>query len=129
MSTRTLPRPGRLGLLALTTALVSSALLSGAATGAAASDQHCADGSFCAFPAAEFGGPPTALPSRSTELEKCVPLETGWEVLSFINRTGNPVTTYQDPQCSTDAEFDTHPSGSQTPRSSYVVRAVKIWEH
>lgn len=129
MPTCTSPRSGRVGLLALATALVSSAVLSGVATEAVASGQRCADGSFCAFPAAEFGGTPAALPSRSTELETCVPFETGWEVLSFINRTGKPVTTYQDPHCSTDAEFDTHPSGSQTPRSSYVVRAVKIWEH
>ncbi|MFC7341306.1 peptidase inhibitor family I36 protein [Saccharopolyspora griseoalba] len=128
MSTCTPPRFGRLGLLALGSALLTTALLPGLATEAGAGEQPCADGSFCAFPQAEFGGTPEALPSRSTEIEKCVALETGWEVRSFINRAGRPVTTYQDPNCSTHAEFDTHPDGSQTPRASYVVRAIKIWE-
>jgi hypothetical protein len=129
MSTCTLPRSGRRGLLVLGTALAASALLPGLAAEADASGQRCADGAFCAFPQADFGGAPATLPSRSTEIERCITLETSWEVRSFINHTGKPVTTYQDPNCSTHAEFDTHPDGSQTPRASYVVRAVKVWEH
>lgn len=122
-------RYGRLGLLALAAALLSTGLLSGVTANAEPGENPCPDGAFCVFPKADFGGATKTLPSRSTEIEQCVPIETGWEVDSFMNRTGKPVTTYQDPTCATEAEFDTHPDGSQTPRASYVVRAIKIWSH
>lgn len=115
--------------LALSAALSLAALLAGPPANAGAPESRCPDGSFCAWPEAGFGGTPRELALRATGMEKCVTLETDWEVRSFANNTGHPVTVYQDPHCDEEADFDTHPTGSQTPQAGYVARAIQVWSH
>ncbi|RRO15402.1 hypothetical protein EIL87_15155 [Saccharopolyspora rhizosphaerae] len=121
-------RPLALGLV-LSAALALTALLVGPPADADAPENRCPEGMFCVWPEAGFGGQPRELALRTTGIENCVTLETGGEVKSFANSTGRPVTVYQDPQCDEQAEFATHPTGSQTPQAGYVARAIKVWSH
>jgi hypothetical protein len=114
-------------LLAVATVLVS--------TGAAQADVRqtthvpCDYGVFCSWPDKDYRGAPHLSDPRTTPLEKCVPMPKGREASSFINRTDRPVTVYQDPTCSTEADFKTYPAGSFVPQAPYVVRAIQIWSH
>lgn len=117
-----------LGLL-LSTALSLAALLAGPPADAESPRNTCPEGSFCVWPETGFGGQPRDLALRTTGIEQCTTLETDWEALSFANNTGHPVTVYQDPHCDEEADFDTHPTGSQTPQAGYVARAIKVWSH
>lgn len=110
-------------LLALATVVVSSGIAH--ATG----PNSCQDGAFCAWNEAEYRGRPHLTDLRGAKLETCLALPAGLEASSFINRTGKPVTVYQDPTCSTDADFSTYPSGTFIPNSPYVARAIQIWTH
>ncbi|MDI2031599.1 peptidase inhibitor family I36 protein [Saccharopolyspora sp. TS4A08] len=120
-------RPSFALALALAVALSLAALLTGPT--ADATESRCAAGSFCVWPEPGFGGETRELTLRATGIEQCVALETGWEAKSFANSTGHPVTVYQDPHCDEEADFDTHPTGSQTPQAEYVARAIKVWTH
>ncbi|SFS55919.1 peptidase inhibitor family I36 protein [Saccharopolyspora flava] len=122
-------RPSFALALALSVALSLAALLASPPADADEAENRCATGSFCVWPEAGFAGEPRELALRTTGIEQCVALETDWEVKSFANNTGHPVTVYQDPQCDEEADFDTHPTGSQTPQAGYVARAIKVWTH
>ncbi|MBB5153752.1 peptidase inhibitor family I36 protein [Saccharopolyspora phatthalungensis] len=89
----------------------------------------CPAGSFCSWPAANFAGKVHALGVQATAMEQCVRLQQGIDAQSFVNNTGHPVTVYQDPNCDTEAEFATYPTGSQAPQATFVARAIKIWSH
>lgn len=104
-------------------------LIAPAAGAAPPTESSCAPGSFCTWSGESYQAPVSTHSTQNVELERCLPLPPGQEVHSFANRTGHPVTAYQDPDCSTHAEFATHPDGSRTPRAPYVVRAIKIWSH
>lgn len=96
---------------------------------AAPPENPCPAATFCSYPETEYGGQVHGLGLQTTTLEQCVQLRQDVEVRSFVNNTGHPVTVYQDPDCDTHAEFATYPTGSQTPRATYVARAIKIWSH
>lgn len=96
---------------------------------AAPPESPCPAGSFCTWPEENFTGQSHAVGLQATSLEQCVRLQQGAEARSFANNTGRPVTVYQDPDCDTEAEFSTYPTGSQNPRAAYVARAIKIWSH
>jgi hypothetical protein len=115
--------------LVLTAVLSLAALLAGPPADAEVNRTSCPAGSFCVWPETGFGGQQRELALRATGVEQCVTLETGWEAKSFANNTGHPVTVYQDPHCDEEADFDTHPSGSQTPQAGYVARAIQVWSH
>ncbi|MEV5592280.1 peptidase inhibitor family I36 protein [Streptomyces sp. NPDC052496] len=96
-------------------------------TGPAAGD--CATGQFCVWPGRGFGGKRLTYELSGTDIESCVTLPAGVRAVSFANRTGRPVTTYQSAECAETGEFDTYPGGgSWVPESPYQVRAFKIWE-
>jgi hypothetical protein len=121
----------------LTAVLLSALALTGAAIVALApaagaappAEPACAQGSFWAWGEAEYRAPVSAHAARHVARERCLQLPADREVHSFANRTGHPVTVYQDPDCDTHAEFSTQSNGSQTPRAPYVVRAITIWDH
>lgn len=92
-------------------------------------ENPCPTGTFCTWPEENYTGQMHELGIQATALEECVPLQAGFEVRSFMNKTGHPVTVYQDVNCATEAEFATYPTGSQTPQATYVARAIKIWSH
>ncbi|MEV0699130.1 peptidase inhibitor family I36 protein [Saccharopolyspora sp. NPDC050389] len=96
---------------------------------AAPPETPCPTGSFCSWPEENFAGQSHEVGLQAHALEQCVQLQQGVETRSFVNNTGHPVTAYQDPDCDTEAEFSTYPTGSQNPRTAYVVRAIKIWSH
>lgn len=114
-------------------AAVLSALLVGAtapeATGAprADADPTCPEGHFCAWTGNSFSGRSHRTATSAVEFERCVPLPDGLEAKSFANRTHQPVTVYQDPDCDAEADFSTHPPGSRVPEPDYVARAVQVW--
>ncbi|MEB3366229.1 peptidase inhibitor family I36 protein [Saccharopolyspora mangrovi] len=120
--------PLALGLV-LSAMLSLAALLAGPPADAGVPENRCPAGSFCVWPETGFGGQPRELALRTTGVERCVTLETTWEVKSFANNTGHPVTVYQDPHCDEEADFDTHPTGSLTPQAGYVARAIQVWSH
>ncbi|MFF3270711.1 peptidase inhibitor family I36 protein [Streptomyces chrestomyceticus] len=95
--------------------------------GPAAGD--CATGQFCVWPDRGFGGKRQTYELSGTDIESCVTLPAGTRGVSFANRTGRPVTTYQSGECAETGEYDTYPGGgSWVPESPYQVRAFKIWE-
>ncbi|MFG2137559.1 peptidase inhibitor family I36 protein [Streptomyces sp. NPDC048650] len=123
------------GLAALAAALLTPSALGtpaahaapGGRTAAASGD--CAAGQLCLWPAADFAGKRQTHELSDTDIESCVALPQGDGALSFANRTGRPVTTYQSAECAETGEFDTYPGGgSWVPRSPYQVRAFKVWE-
>lgn len=88
---------------------------------------RCPDEQFCAYPGDEYRGERVRI--DSSPLEQCRALPANPEVKSFVNRTGRPVTVYQDANCDTHAEFATYPEGTFVPRSAFVARAIKVWPH
>ena len=114
--------------------LASAALLAVPAPRAAAAVERaprlgeCAAGQLCLWERGDFRGPRHTHELADTDIESCVPLPGGATAASLANRTGRPVTAYQSAECAETGEFDTYPSGSWAPRTSYQVRAVKIWE-
>lgn len=106
------------------------------ASGLGASPAHadtledtCQGGVFCAWAAEDFRGPLHRVDPRTTPLERCIGLPAKLEASSFVNRTGHPVTVYQDGHCATEADFKTYPNGTYVPTTPYVARAIKIWTH
>lgn len=95
----------------------------------AAEQDPCRSGSFCAWGDNDFRGQTHSTILENTEMETCVALPEGLEASSFVNRTGRPVTVYQDPLCDTHADFSTYPSETHVPNAPYVARAIKIWSH
>lgn len=114
-------------LLALATVLVSTGTAQ--AEGRETSEPRCDAGVFCAWDRTDYRGQPHRFDLRGTNMEECVPLSSGFEAHSFVNRIDRPVTVYQDVHCSTVADFSTYPGGTYVPRSPYVVRAIQIWTH
>ncbi len=90
---------------------------------------RCGAGALCLWEGSGFAGHRLSYELAGTDIESCVTLPAGFTGDSYANRTGRPVTFYQSAECGTTGEFDTHPSGSWTPRSSYQARAFTIWEH
>lgn len=132
-----LPGPGsrssavRAALVAAA-AVLTALVLGGTAPEAATAprsggDPGCREGRFCAWAEESFTGRPHRIAADAVDFESCIPLPEGLEAKSFANRTHQPVTTYQDPNCDTAADFSTHPPGSRVPEAPYVVRAVQIW--
>ncbi|MGP4021060.1 peptidase inhibitor family I36 protein [Saccharopolyspora sp. 5N708] len=110
--------------------LAVAAILVGApGAGAAPPEKPCPPGFFCVWPEADYSGERHEVHIQATALEQCTPLVPGFEVRSFANHTGRPVTVYQDARCASDAEFATHPTGSETPQPTFVARAIKVWSH
>lgn len=120
-------------LAALTAALAAPPVLGIPAAHAATSlrahaSGACDAGQLCLWPKPDFGGGRRTYELSDTDIESCVPLPEG-SAAALANRTGRPVTTYQSAECAETAEFDTYPGGgSWVPRSSYRVRAFKVWE-
>lgn len=109
---------------------------SGAASAAAPSGddgfhgaEDCRPGTFCAFAEKSYDGEIHRVHSETTPQEQCITLPRGLEASSFVNETGRPVSVYQDPDCATQADYQTYPSGAYVPDGPYVARAVKIWRH
>lgn len=114
-------------VLALPTILVSSGTVQAAER--ASPPPRCDVGVFCAWEQTDYKGQPHRFDLRGTSMEECVPLNSGFEARSFVNRIDRPVTVYQDAHCATVADFSTYPGGSHVPRAPYVVRAIQIWTH
>ena len=89
---------------------------------------ECSAGELCLWAGPGFRGERRTYELSGVPIESCVPLPAGASAQSFANRTGRPVTVYQSRECAETGEFNTHPSGSWTPRGAYRVRAVKFWE-
>ena len=89
----------------------------------------CQRGAFCAWTENDYRGPDHRTEGNDAALERCLALPPGLEASSFTNQTGRPVTVYQDPDCSTNADFQTYPDGAFAPRAPYVARAITIWTH
>lgn len=126
------PRYRLFAALLLGAALLTAAAilrLAPAAGAAPPAEAPCARGSFCAWAGADYREPVSEHAAQHVARQRCLPLPRDREVHSFANRTGHPVTVYQDPDCDTHAEFSTHPNGSRTPRTPYVARAITIWDH
>lgn len=121
-------QPHRL-LTALFVTVAATLALAPTASAARPAETPCAQGSFCTWAGADFQAPVSTHTTHNVALERCVPLPPGREVHSFANRTGHPVTVYQDPDCSTNADFSTHPNGSDMPRAPYAARAITVWSH
>lgn len=109
--------------------LAIAAIPAGGVLAHAAEQVQCRPGTFCAWGEKEFRGEAHRASADNTKLETCVSLPGGLEASSFVNRTGHPVTVYQDPNCDSHADFSTYPSGSHVPEGPYVARAIKIWTH
>ncbi|MCI2423811.1 peptidase inhibitor family I36 protein [Saccharopolyspora sp. K220] len=92
-------------------------------------ENRCPTGAFCVWSGVNHTGDRHEIDIRPTVLEQCTPLPQEFEVRSFANNTGRPVTVYQDARCASDAEFTTHPTGSHSPEPTFVVRAIKVWSH
>ncbi|MCM2578061.1 peptidase inhibitor family I36 protein [Streptomyces meridianus] len=112
-------------------ASAAAVVLAGAGpAGAAQRLGDCAAGQLCLWPEPEFRGSPRIHELHRTGTQECVALPRGSAGNAFANRTGRPVTVYQDPECGETGEFDTYPGdGTWVPRTAYQVRAVKFWEH
>lgn len=125
------PRCSRTIFSTLLLAVAMFALLapSAEAAGRPPHQNPCQRGAFCAWPENDYRGPVHHTAGSNVPLERCFALPAGLEPSSFTNQTGRPVTVYQDPECSTNADFQTYPDGSFAPRSPYVARAIKIWTH
>lgn len=89
----------------------------------------CQRGAFCAWAENDYQGRDHRADGNDAALERCLALPPGLEASSFTNQTGRPVTVYQDPDCSTNADFQTYPDGAFAPRAPYVARAITIWTH
>ena len=89
----------------------------------------CQRGAFCAWTENDYRGQDHRTGGNDAALERCLALPPGLEASSFTNQTGRPVTVYQDPDCSTNADFQTYPDGAFAPRAPYVARAITIWTH
>ena len=116
---------------ALAAAAVAAAVVLAGAGPAAAAQRlgHCAAGQLCLWAEPDFGGSPRTHELHRTGTQACVALPKGAAANAFANRTGRPVTVYQDPECGETGEFDTYPGdGTWVPRTAYQVRAFKIWE-
>lgn len=109
--------------------LAIAAIPAGSALAQASEQVQCRPGSFCAWGEHEFRGQAHQASTDNTKLETCVSLPEGLEASSFVNRTGHPVTVYQDPNCDSHADFSTYPSETHVPDAPYVARAIKIWTH
>ena len=89
----------------------------------------CQRGAFCAWPENDYRGQDHRTEGNGVALERCLALPPGLEASSCTTQTGRPVTVYQDPDCSTNADFQTYPDGAFAPRAPYVARAITIWTH
>lgn len=115
----------------VTAAAAASVVLAGVWPAAAAPRLgDCAAGQLCLWAKPGFHGSPRVHELYRTGTQDCVALPKGAAAGSFANRTGRPVTVYQDPECGETGEFDTYPGdGTWVPRTAYRVRAFKVWEH
>ncbi|WP_328909989.1 peptidase inhibitor family I36 protein [Streptomyces sp. NBC_00234] len=90
----------------------------------------CDTGQLCLWKKPDFTGARQVHELSTVDVDSCVPLPAGTRAQALANRTGRPVTTYQSPECAETGEFETYPGGGTwVPRSSYQVRAFKIWEN
>lgn len=90
---------------------------------------ECAAGELCLWEKPDFKGARQTHELAGTDIESCVALPAGTDAQALANRTGRPVTTYQSRECAESGEFDTYPGdGTWAPRTSYRVRAFKMWE-
>ncbi|MEN8655119.1 peptidase inhibitor family I36 protein [Streptomyces sp. 21So2-11] len=90
---------------------------------------ECAAGELCLWEKPDFKGARQTHELAGTDIESCVPLPAGTDAQALANRTGRPVTTYQSQECAETGEFETYPGGGTwVPRTSYRVRAFKMWE-
>ncbi|GAA0459306.1 peptidase inhibitor family I36 protein [Streptomyces sp. NPDC046215] len=122
----------RIAALAVSAAALAGALAVPAAQAAPAAQPtrlgQCGAGQLCLWTGAGFRGARGVAELSSTDIESCVTLPKDAPVASLANRMGRPVTTYQSATCGETGEFDTYPSGTWVPETSYRVRAFKIWE-
>ncbi|MFD3658228.1 peptidase inhibitor family I36 protein [Streptomyces sp. 24-1644] len=89
----------------------------------------CDAGQLCLWKKPDFTGARQVHELSTVDVDSCVPLPAGTRAQALANRTGRPVTTYQSAECAETGEFETYPGGGTwVPRSSYQVRAFKIWE-
>lgn len=121
--------------LAAASAAALALTAAAAAPAAGAAPRHlpprlgpCGAGALCLWEDPGFQGHRLSYELAGTDIESCVRLPPGFTGDAWANRTGRPVTFYQSAECATTGEFDTHPSGSWTPRSAYQARAFKVWE-
>lgn len=82
---------------------------------------------FCAWTGENYQGEPFVTELFPAGLRECVPMPPSLVALSFINRTGHPVTVFEDPACSLQGYFSTYSPETFVPRSDHVVRAFRIW--
>lgn len=115
--------------LLLTVAMFTLLAPSAESTNGPQQQNPCQRGAFCAWAENDYRGPDHRADEDHAALERCLPLPAGLEASSFTNQTGRPVTVYQDPDCSTNADFQTYPDGAFAPRAPYVARAITIWTH
>ena len=127
------PQLRRSTLLGFSAALLLAvaSLLAGTtdAQGAPVDPAPCPANTFCAYADHQYEGRSHHAELTATPAERCVPLPPELNATSFVNNTGRPVTVYQDPTCSTEAHFQTFPTGSFVPKASYTGRAIQIWSH
>ncbi|WP_228046196.1 peptidase inhibitor family I36 protein [Saccharopolyspora montiporae] len=112
---------------ALTALLLGATAPEAATAPGSGADRPCRAGHFCAWGQDSFTGRAHHTAAAGAEFERCIPLPDGLEAKSFANSTHHSVTVYQDPDCDTDADFSTHPPGSQVPEAPYVARAIQVW--
>jgi hypothetical protein len=94
----------------------------------AASDQpQCDVTHFCTWTGENYQGERYVTDLVPASNQECVPLPAGVTAVSFINRTGHPVTVFEDPACSLQGYFSTHSPDTNVMRSPHTVRALKVW--
>ncbi|MFE3247398.1 peptidase inhibitor family I36 protein [Streptomyces sp. NPDC059209] len=113
-------------LAAATVLLPTAAPTAGAAS---ATRGACGPGELCLWGKPDFRGARQTHELFRTEIQNCVPLPSGTDAQSLVNRLGRPVTTYQSDECEETGEFETYPGdGTWIPQSPHRVRAFKVWE-
>jgi hypothetical protein len=91
---------------------------------------RCETGRLCLWAKPDFQGARSTYELAGTGTGSCVPLRPGAVAESLANRMGRPVTAYQSARCAETGEFETFPGdGVWLPRSTYQMRAFKVWEH
>lgn len=108
--------------------LGTSGLTVSAAAAAERNLEECGAGRLCVWERPDFQGERHTYELSDVGIESCVrlPLTAGGE--SLVQRTGRPVSVYQDAHCDSAGEFTTYPTGSWVPETEFAVRAFKVWE-
>lgn len=129
---RTIVRRFRGGLALALPLVMSTLAVSGLAVPTAAAAERdlaeCGTGRLCVWERPDFQGERHTYELSDVDIESCVrlPLTDGAE--SLAQRTGRPVSVYQDAHCDSTGEFTTYPTGSWVPETEFAVRAFKVWE-